>query len=149
MQSEYVLLHWVTLGSLGPSKLDAVLRTWFTLLVTILYTIILSSILVICYLDPDIVTVKGAGGWSNLTIVQKPFFLNLIIFSTITLGWAAFFLDILITWCKCKFKDSLDDESGFWGKTVLLGGLFICDSIYKGCPKRTGHWNVPEISDEH
>ena len=129
MQSEYVLLHWVTLGSLGPSKLDAVLRTWLTLLFTLISTIILSAILVICYVDPDIVTVKGAGGWSNLTIVQKPFFLNLIIFSTITLGWAAFFLDILITWCK--FKDSQDNETDFFGKTVLLEGLFGYRSIFR------------------
>ena len=142
MQSEYVLLHAVTLASLGTSKLDAILRTWLTLLFTILYTIILSSILVICYVDPDIVPVKGVG-WANFYIVLKPFFLNLIIFSTISLGWIPFFLDILITWCKCKFKDSLDDESGFWGKTVLLEGLFICDSKCTGCLKRTGHWNLP------
>ena len=142
MQSEYVLLHAVTLASLGTSKLDAILRTWFTLLFTILYTIILSSILVICYVDPDIVPVKGVG-WANFYIVLNPFFLNLIIFSTISLGWIALFLDILITWCK--FKDSQDDESGFWGKTVLLGGLFICT----GCSKRTGNWNLPKISYEH
>ena len=145
MQSEYVFLHWVTVASLGTSKMDAVLRTWLTLFFTIINSIILLVILVICYVDPDIVTIYG--GWSQWYLVQKPFFLNLIIFSTITLGWIPFFLDILITWCK--FKDSLDDESGFWDKTVLLGGLYICDSKCTGCHKRTDHWNLPEISDEH
>ena len=47
MKSEWVVLHWLTLGSLGASKMDAVFRSWFTLLFTIIYTIILSAILVI------------------------------------------------------------------------------------------------------
>ena len=57
--------------------------------------------------------------WSDLEIVKKPFFLNLILYSTISLGWIPLFLDILSTWCK--FRNSLDD--GFWDKTVLLEGL--------------------------
>ena len=60
--------------------------------------------------------------WSDLEMAKEPFFLNLILLSTIGLGWIALFLDILSTWCK--FHDSLDDETGFWGKTVLLEGMF-------------------------
>ena len=121
VQSEYeVFFHFLTLASLGTSKLDAVLRSCLTLLFTIIYTIILSAILVVCYVDP-------AYNWSTYEIVKEPFFLNLILFSTIGIGWIALFLDILSAWCK--FKDSLDNENEFWGKTVLLEGLFGCESI--------------------
>ena len=60
MQSEnvYVGLHFLTLASLGASKMDAVLRTGFTLLFTIIYTMILSTILVVCYVDPDLGSVQ-------------------------------------------------------------------------------------------
>ena len=127
MQSEYAIVHFLTLASLGVSKMDAVLRTGFTLLFTIIYTIILSTILVVCYVDPDIGSIQLPTlgikyTWSDLKMVKEPFFLNLIILSTIGLGWIALFLDILSTWCK--FKDSLNDETGFWGKTVLLEGIF-------------------------
>ena len=148
MQSEYVFFHFLTVASLGTSKLDAVLRTWLTLFFTIIYTLILSAILVVCYVDPDIVSINFPlmaieHTWSDLKIVKEPFYLNLILFSTISLGWIALFLDILSGWLK--FNDSL--ETKFWGKTVLLEGLFICDGICKGCPNKTGHWNVHEISD--
>ena len=126
MKSEFVVLHWLTLGSLGASKMDAVFRSWFTLLVTIIYTIILSAILVVCYVDPD----KGSVQlpvlgmeftWSDLEMVKHPFFLNLILYSTISLGWITLFLDILSAWCR--LKDSFDDETELLDRTVLLGGL--------------------------
>ena len=126
MKSEFVVLHWLTLGSLGASKMDAVFRSWFTLLFTIIYTIILSAILVVCYVDPD----KGSVHlpvlgmeytWSDLEMVKQPFFLNLILYSTISLGWMTLFLDILSAWCR--LKDSFDDETKLWDRTVLLEGL--------------------------
>ena len=128
MQSEYVAFHWLTLGSLGASKMDAVLRSWGTLLFTIIYTIILSVILVVCYVDPDmgsiiIPTLGLIFTWSDMEIVKEPFFLNLILCSIISLGWIALILDILSAWCRFRFKDYLDDETGFLGKTVLLEGL--------------------------
>ena len=132
MQSEYSNLHALTLGNLGTSKLDAVLRTWLTLLSTIIYTVILSAILVVCYVDPEKgsiqLSIMGMEyTWSDLEIVKKPFFFNLILYSTLGLGWIALFLDILSTWCK--YKVSLDDETGFWGKTVLLEGLTFMKEV--------------------
>ena len=128
MKSEYVVLHWLTLGSLGTSKMDAILRSWFTLLFTIIYTIILLAILVVCYMDPE----KGSVQlpvlgmeytWSDLEMVKDPFFLNLILYSTIGLGWTTLFLDILSAWCR--LKDSSDDETIniILGRTVLLKAL--------------------------
>merc|ERR1711884_194728 len=101
MQSEYdVLFHFLTLATLGASKLDAVLRSYCTLLFTIIYTIILSAILVVCYVDPEKgsiqLSIMGMEyTWSDLEIVKKPFFFNLILYSTLGLGWIALFLDIL------------------------------------------------------
>ena len=131
-KSEYVALHCLTLASLGASKMDAFLRTWLTILFNIIYTIILSAILVVCYVDPDMGSVQLSilgldYTWSDLEIVKKPFFFNLILYSTLGLGWIALFLDILTTWCK--YKVSLDDETGFWGKTVLLEGLTFMKEV--------------------
>ena len=59
--------------------------------------------------------------WSDLEMVKRPFFLNLILYSTIGLGWIALILDILSAWWR--FKDSFDDETKILDRTVLLEGL--------------------------
>ena len=97
-------------------------------------------IMVMCNVDPNSGYVYGAVlAWSDLRIVQDRFYLNLLLGSTIGLGWVSFLLDIIITWCKSHdwrshnwgpltkavdcFVDPLDLEAGFWDRAVLLEGL--------------------------
>ena len=77
--------------------------------------------------------------WSELEIVKDIFKLNMLLCSTIGLGWISFLLDIIITWCKSHdwrshnwgplkkvvnwFVDPLDKEAGFWDEAVLLQAL--------------------------
>ena len=84
--------------------------------------------------------IYGAGiSWSELEIVKEPFFLNLLLGSTIGLGWISFLLDIILAWCKSHdwrsynwgplrkavdwFVDPLDQKVGFWDRAILLQGL--------------------------
>merc|ERR1712110_685535 len=138
---ECILLSCLTLGGLGRSKYAAVCRLVSTLLVTLLYTLILGIIMVIC--NDDAANTGYIGGadlsWADLDIAKETFYLNLLLGGTIALGWGAFVLDILITWCKNRnwrshnwgplkkivdwFVDPLDQEAGFWDEAVLLQGL--------------------------
>ena len=141
-----VLLSWLTLAGLGRSKEAAVDRLWTTLTVTIIYSIILGVIITICNLDANSYYFRyfyGSAGlsWSDLSIVKDPIFLNLLLSCNIALGWGAFLLDIIITWCKSHdwrsynwgpmkkivdwFVDPLDQEAGFWDEAVLLQGLGV------------------------
>ena len=118
---ECCLLSWLTLAGLWRSKAAAVCRLVSTLLVTILYTLILSIILVICNVNANTGYIYGAAlSWSDLPIAKDAFFLNLLLGCTIALGWGAFVVDIIVTWCKNQ-----DQEAGFWDEAVLLQGLGV------------------------
>ena len=137
---ECMSLSWLTLAGLGRSKRAAVYRLWSTLLVTITYSLILGIIMVICNVEPDAGYLYGAGlSWSQMEFVKDIFELNVILGSTIGLGWISFMLGIIITWCKSHdwrsykwgplqkvvnwFVDPLNKEAGFWDEAVLLQAL--------------------------
>ena len=137
---ECIYLSWLTLGGLGRSKDAAICRLVSTLTVTITYSLILGTVLAICNLDPDSGYVYAAGlSWSDLQLVKEPFHLNILLYSTIGLGWISYLLDIFLVWCKSHdwrshkwgplrdlvewFVDPLDKETGFWDRAVLLEGL--------------------------
>ena len=96
--------------------------------------------MVICNVEPDAGYLYGAGlSWADLEIARDIFDLNVILGSTIGLGWISFLLDIIITWCKSHdwrsynwgplekvvnwFVDPMDEETGFWDEAVLLQAL--------------------------
>ena len=137
---ECILLSWLTVAGLGRNKNAAVYRLVSTLLVTLLYTLILTIILTICNMDANTGYTYGAAlSWKDLPIAQETFYLNLLLGATIALGWGAFVVDIIITWCKNHdwrlhnwgplrkmvdwFVDPLPQEAGFWDEAVLLQGL--------------------------
>ena len=139
--AECALLSWLTLAGLGREKWAAVARSVSTLTVTIIYSLILGIILVICNVDPASGYVYGAGlSWSELELVKDSFHLNLFIGITIGLGWISYLLDIILAWCKfhdwkshnlgplSKLVDWFVDEvqgedTKFWDGAVLLQGL--------------------------
>ena len=51
---ECILLSWLTLTSLGKDKRATIYRLWSTLITTFIYILILTAILVICNVDPNI-----------------------------------------------------------------------------------------------
>ena len=139
-QAGECLLAWLTLVGLGKRKSAALFRLFSTLLITIIYSLILVIIMIICNVNPNSGYVYGAVlAWSDLKIVQDRFYLNLLLGSTIGLGWVSFLLDIIITWCKSHdwrshnwgcmeklvnwFVDPKDKDAGFWDEAVLLQGL--------------------------
>ena len=115
---ECTILAWLTIAGLGKTKLAAVFRLVSTLTVTITYSLLLGTLMIICNgnVDQDFGYVYGFGfQWSDLEIAKDPFYLNLLLGSTIGIGWISFLMDIIITipWCK----------AGFWKEAVLLQGL--------------------------
>ena len=125
---------------LQRTKAGAVYRLVSTIAVTMIYSLILGIILVICNVDPDSVYVFEDLRWSELELVKGSFYLNLVLGFSIGLGWISFLLDIILAWCKyhdwrshnwgplSKGVDWFVDEDGgkeaeFWDGAVLLEGL--------------------------
>ena len=97
----------------------------------------------ICNDDPASVNIYGIYetvlSWSDLELVKDPLYLNLILGSTIGLGWFSLLVDVLLAWAKSHdwrshkwgllnkvvdwFVDPLDKEAGFWDEAVLLQAL--------------------------
>ena len=139
---ECVFLSWLTLAGLGRSKVAVVYRLVSTLLVTIIYSLILGIILAISNDDPTSGYIHGAGlSWADLELVKDPLYLNLLLGSTIELGWISLLVDVLLAWIKShdwrshnwgsfysKAVDKFVDEdeggdAGFWNRAVRLEGL--------------------------
>ena len=133
---------WLTLAGLGRGKYAPVVRLVSTLTVTVTYSIIVGVILVICNVYPasaNIVTPSGPSFWADLELVKDPLYLNLLLGSTISLGWISLLVDVLLAWAKSHdwrshnwgplsklvdwFVDPQDEQTGFWDKAVLLEGL--------------------------
>ena len=120
----------MTITNLGRGKTDVLFRMVSTLFWTIAYTITLTVIIVICNIDPSIVNDNLFAGvvWSELALVQKLTTLNILLGSTIALGWGALVLDVITAAIKkcCKSRDSnMEDleEASFWDGAILLEGL--------------------------
>jgi len=135
-------LSWLTLAGLGRGKVAAVCRFVSTLLVTIIYSLILGIILAICIVDPASGYIHGPGlSWSDLELVKDTHHMNLIVGSTIGLGWISLLVDVLLAWVKSHdwrshnwgplkkvvdwFVDPQDEQAGFWDKAVLLEGIGV------------------------
>ena len=150
---ESVFLSWLTLAGLGSSEYASVCRLYSTLLVTIIYSLVLTLILIVCNVDPDSGYIHGPGPWIELELVKKPVYMNLILGSTVALGWSSLLLDIVSAWCKSHdwrshnwgplmmivdwFVDPHDDDATFWERTVLLQTRYNnagdCATIYCSC----------------
>ena len=80
-------------------KAAAFLRLVTTLYCTIAHTITLTVILAICNTDPsnvDVLVVK----WTHLPLVQDLTTLNILLVSTICLGWFSLVMDVITATVK-------------------------------------------------
>lgn len=131
---------WLAFPSLKPSKVALVYAMVTTLYWTIAYSFMLFVILYNCNEDPSII--DGQGGlpnWPELPLVQDISTLNLILRSTICLGWMALVFDVIIAavkfyWCRPSYNSTADqedqedredqnDEVSFWAGAILMEGL--------------------------
>ena len=92
-------------------------------------------ILAICNNDPGIVNINILAdskifnlNWSELPLVQDLFTLNILLVSTLCLGWGALVLDVITAAIKnfnrSRDKDTEDlEEASFWDNAILLEGL--------------------------
>jgi len=165
-------LSWLTITNLDRGKAAALFRLVSTLFWTISYTIILLVILGICDTDPTNVSIDDKGVsdfyWSELALVQHITTLNILLISTICLGWGSMVLDVITAAVKYKFcghRDNNTEDQGvevsFWDYAILLEGLkysrdhtiketfsLLMSSISAGvqqCVGRLRHYRNPEV----
>ena len=120
-------LSVLTLTNLGRGKAAALFRLVSTLYLVIVYTITLTVILAICNTDPsnvDVLVVK----WTPLPLVQDLTTLNILLVSTICLGWLSLVLDVIPAAVKNHYrfrdtKEEQEEEASFWDNAILLEGL--------------------------
>ena len=125
----------LTITNLGRGKAAAVCRMVSTIYWIIAHTITFTVILVICNTDPGIVNYDFGGGplvinWSELPLVQDLSTLNILLVSTLCLGWLALVLDVITAAAKyrcCRPSDNnkkdQDNEASFWDGAIFLEGL--------------------------
>ena len=82
----------------------------------------------ICNTDPGKNGGLGIYDWSELALVQDLFTLNILLVSTIALGWLSLVLDVITAavknWCRSRNNNTEDQETrGFWDNAILLEGV--------------------------
>ena len=97
------------------------MRTTTTYLWLIYYTLVLASIMVMYYFYPDFSLPVGlvATDWSKLPLLKETNTVNMLLASTISLGWISLLLDLLLAGLKYCCRNS---KPNFWDETVLLQG---------------------------
>ena len=105
--TECMFISWLTTTNLGEDKIDALLRKSSSLLWTMCHTISLSGILLICN-RYDI----SSWPWSELALVKDHTMLNIIIITTICLGWMSLLLDVIISSIKnhCRHNNNNSED---------------------------------------
>ena len=111
------------------------MRTTTTYLWLIYYTLVLATIMVMYYFYPDFSLPVGlvATDWSKLPLLKETNTVNMLLASTISLGWSSLLLDLFLARLKysCQnFKtkseangnDEGKEKQSFWDETVLLQG---------------------------
>ena len=66
--------------------------------------------------------------WSELPLVQDLFTLNILLVSTLCLGWLSLVLDVITAAVKNYYRSRDSDtedleEASFWDNAILLEGL--------------------------
>ena len=116
-------LSVLTITNLGRGKAAALFRLVSTLYLVIVYTITLTVILVICNTDPsnvDVLVVK----WTNLPLVQDLTTLNILLVSTICLGWLSLLLDVITAAVRYYYRSrDTEEEVSFWDGAILMEGI--------------------------
>ena len=128
---ECMFLSWLTITNLGRGKSAALCRLVSSIFWTVAHTINITVILVICNTDPAIVILPIVDVvWSELALVQDLTTLNLLLVSTLCLGWGSLVLDVITAaakYCCCRPRDNnkkdQDNKASFWDGAILLEGL--------------------------
>ena len=135
---ECLLMSWLTITNLERGRTAALLRIVSTLYWTIAHTITLSVILRICHTDPGIVNIEFDNptrntpvtfiNWSELPLAQDLTTLNILLVSTLCLGWGSLVLDVITAAVKYHYRsrsntEDQEEEVSFWEGAILLEGL--------------------------
>ena len=126
---ECCLLSWLTITNLDNGKSSAVFRMVSSVYWTIVHTILLADIL------NSFHTGNVNAYWikydteSAEKLVHAPFTLNVLLVSTLGLGWLALVLDVITA--VVKYRNNQTEEqvnaASFWDGAIFLEGLkYFC-----------------------
>ena len=124
---ESLVISWLTITNLESGKTAAICRLVSILYWTTAHTITFTVIIAICNTDPGIVNDGKQLVWSELPLVHDLFTLNILLISTICLGWGSLVLDVITAAVKNHYRSRNNtedqEEASFWDGAILLEGL--------------------------
>ena len=130
---ECSVLSWLTITNLGRGRTAAVFRTVssiFWTMAQMAHSLSLGWILIVfnsC--SSSNIEMFGEPVWSylaGLALVQDLFTLNILLVSTLCLGWVSLVLDVIIAAVKYGYFKSCDDQVDrfvLWEEAILLEGI--------------------------
>ena len=125
---ESLLLSWLTITNLKSEKSSTLCRMVSSIYWTIVYSILLADI--IKNIDNDNSFWREEYPADDLVLVQQPFTLNILLISTLCLGWVSLLLDVVTASVKyscCGPSDNnKEDQPSFWDGAIFLDGLKYC-----------------------
>ena len=127
---ESVFLGWLTITNLGKGKTASLYRLVTTLFWTVAHTLTLVFILVVCITDPGFGVIGQYINWFKQALVKHLSTLNILLVSTLCLGWVSLVLDVIIAAVKYGYFKSCDDSMKnqvdrfvLWEEAILLEGI--------------------------
>ena len=128
--TECLVLSLVTMTNLGTSKTATLFRVVSSVFWTTAHSITIAVILYVCNDDPSNIDIFGVVRWSELALVQDIFILNILLITTICLGWISLGLDVIYATVKYRYcypssedKEDQTNMNRFWNGALLLEGL--------------------------
>ena len=126
-------LHWLTLTALGKNATSTRTRTVYTYYFFLFYTIFLTTITLICNINPALVSIPSITGdivWAELDVVKNITYLNIIVGCTIGIGALAFVVDyFLYEKPGCLIHEDLEKFKnpvrGYWAAFKLRPSNWI------------------------
>ena len=127
---ECLLLSWLTITNLTSGKSSALCRLVSSIYWTVVHSILLADIINSYNTDNEWSIWEAYEIGSADALVQQPMTLNILLISTLCLGWVSLLLDVItasVKYCWCGPSDNnTENEPSFWDGAVFLEGLKFC-----------------------
>ena len=148
---ECFTLSWLTITNIERNETAALFRMVSSIFWNTAHSITIAVILYICNDDPSYIDIFGNVKWSELALVQDISMLNILLITTIGLGWISLWMDMIyanVKYCYKSSKNTKDQTwNGFWQGALLLEGLsYLCKKTTDG---QTSSKNFEEMETTH
>ena len=127
---ECLLLSWLTITNLKSEKSSALCRMVSSIYWTIVHSILLTDIIKSYNTDNERSIWNAYEIDSAEALVQHAFTLNILLITTLCLGWVSLLLDVItasVKFFSCGPTDNnTENEHSFWDGAIFIEGLKYC-----------------------